>query len=228
MRTLLPDVRALAWLFGLLASLAAYADEVIFSNEYESRFEGFDVSTTRTLTRLDDGTYLFKIESSNFIARLDERSHFRITEDGQYQSIEHRVSRRVLGVRREENTRFDWETGEVTYERRDDRRVLPLLPGYTDRTLYQYLMELDLAQGIDMPSYQVVDRGRLRDFTFERLGEELINVDGQEMLALKLKRVTEDDDRETLVWFAPTLNYRLVQIHHTEDDGAEYSMHIES
>jgi len=35
-------------------------------------------------------------------------------------------------------------------------------------------------------------------------------------------------DRETLAWFAPSMEYRLVQIVHTEDDGAEYQMYFES
>lgn len=209
-------------------ALPAWADEQLFQNEYRSKFEGFGVKTTRTLTLLDDGTYLFRVKSSNFLARLDERSHFRINEDGEYQSLEHRMERRVLGVRREETTEFDWETGEVTFERRDDTRVLPLEPGYTDRTLYQYLMELDLAQGVEMPSYMVVDRGRIRDFTFEQLGEEQIEIDGDEVTAIKLRRITEDDDRETLAWFAPSMNYRLVQIIHSEKDGSEYEMYFES
>lgn len=208
-------------------ALPSWADEQLFENEYRSKFEGFGVKTTRTLTLLDDGTYLFRVKSSNFLAKLDERSHFRITEDGEYQSLEHRMERRVLGVRREETTEFDWDAGEVTFERRDDTRVLPLEPGYTDRTLYQYLMELDLAQGVEMPSYMVVDRGRIRDFTFEQLGEEQIEIDGDEVTAIKLRRITEDDDRETLAWFAPSMNYRLVQIIHSEKDGSEYEMYFE-
>lgn len=208
-------------------ALPVWADEQLFENEYRSKFEGFGVKTIRTLTLLEDGTYLFRVKSSNFLARLDERSHFRITDDGEYQSLEHRMERRVLGVRREETTEFDWETGEVTFERRDDTRVLPLEPGYTDRTLYQYLMELDLAQGVEMPSYMVVDRGRIRDFTFEQLGEEQIEIDGDEVTAIKLRRITEDDDRETLAWFAPSMNYRLVQIIHSEKDGSEYEMYFE-
>lgn len=212
----------------LFLSLPGWAAEQLFQNEYRSKFEGFGVTTVRTLTLLDDGTYLFRVRSSNFLAKLDEKSHFRINEAGEYQSLEHTMERSVLGVRREENTQFDWEAGEVTFERRDDTRVLPLEPGYTDRTLYQYLMELDLAEGVEMPSYMVVDRGRIRDFTFEQLGEELIDIAGEEVSAIKLRRITEDDDRETLAWFAPSMDYRLVQIIHSEKDGSEYEMYFKS
>lgn len=217
----------LVLIVGLL-SLPNWAAEQLFENEYRSKFEGFGVKTTRTLTLLDDGTYLFRVRSSNFLAKLDERSHFRISEEGEYQSLEHRMERSVLGVRREETTQFDWESGEVTFERRDDTRVLPLEPGYTDRTLYQYLMELDLAEGVEMPSYMVVDRGRIRDFTFEQLGEEELEIDGDDVMTIKLRRITEDDNRETLAWFAPSMNYRLVQIIHSEKDGSEYEMYFES
>lgn len=211
-----------------LIALPAVAADLLFENEYRSRFEGFGVKTVRSLTLLDDGTYLFRVESSNFLAKLDEKSHFRITEDGVYQPLEHESTRRVLGIRREERTVFDWETREATYKRRDDTRIVDIEPGYTDQTLYQYLMELDLQQGVEQPSYQVVDRGRLREFTFERLGEEQLDVDGDNMLALKLRRITEDDSRETLVWFVPEMDYRLVQIIHSEKDGSEYEMYFES
>ena len=221
-------MRLLVLLTSLFLALPSLAAEQLFQNEYRSRFEGFGVTTTRSLTRLDDGTYLFRIESSHFLAKLDERSHFRITDEGEYQSLEHVMTRRVLGVRRVERTEFDWENSVVTFERRGEQSEMPLETGYTDRTLYTYLMELDLAEGMEMPSYRVVDRNRVRDFTFEVLGEEQLRIDGEELTTLKLRRVTDDDSRETLVWFAPSMDYRLVQIVHTEDDGSEYEMYIES
>ncbi len=216
-------------LFSLgVLSESALSDELLINNEYRSRFEGLSATTQRTLTRNSEGEYILRVRSSNWVASLTEVSRFIKDEDGSFRPLQHRSTRSVFGVRREELTRFDWDSMQAVYTYRDDTRTVDIQPGYTDRLLYQYLMELDLQKGEVLLSYDVIDRGRLRDFSFELLAEEELNINGTRYQALKYRRITDDDSRETLVWFAPELNYRLLQIEHTEDDGAEYAMSLRS
>ena len=73
-------------------------------------------------------------------------------------------------------------------------------------------------------SYDVVDKGRIRNFTFENLGVEDIQIDDQDLSAFKLRRITEDNERETLVWMAADLDFQIVKIYHREDEDEEYTM----
>lgn len=206
-------------------SLLTNADETIFSQEYKTRIEGIPITTTRSLVLRDDGTYRFRIRSSNFLARFQESSYYEVLEDGTLRPFLNQSERRVFGVGSKSETRFDWNTMQAEFERDDDPlKLTSLEEGMVDRTLYQYLMEIDMRAGKPLLSYDVVDKGRIRNFTFENLGVEDLEIDGSILSTFKLKRITETDERETLVWMAADLNYEIVKIYHREEDDTEYTM----
>lgn len=205
--------------------LQSHADETLFSQEYKTRIEGIPITTTRSLVLRDDGTYRFRIRSSNFLARFQESSYYEIQEDGSLRPFLNQSERRIFGVGSKSETRFDWDNMLATFERDDDPlRETPLEIGMVDRTLYQYLMEIDMRAGRPVLSYDVVDKGRIRNFTFENLGVEDLEIGNEELSAFKFKRVTETEERETLVWMAADFDYEIVKIYHREDDGSEYTM----
>jgi len=209
----------------LTLGLHIQADETLFSQEYKTRIEGIPITTTRSLVLRDDGTYRFRIRSSNFLARFQESSYYELLEDGSLRPFLNQSERRIFGVASKSETRFDWESMIAIFERDDDDlRETPLEPGMVDRTLYQYLMELDMRAGRPVLSYDVVDKGRIRNFTFENLGVEDIEIDNELMSAYKFRRETETDERETLVWMAANMDYEIVKIYHRERDDTEYTM----
>lgn len=195
-----------------------------FEQTFKSSYSGIPVTTERTLQELDDGKYQFRIYSKNFLARYDEKSIFQLNSDGSIQPLEHSVRSKVFGVSRSEVTQFDWENLEAIYTKSDETKVTDIEPGILDRVLYQLLLPEDLAEGNMQPEYQFVDRGRLKIYQFEVLTEEPVETREEEINALKLRRITDREGRETLIWFAPEHDYQLVKISHTEDDGGDYHM----
>jgi hypothetical protein len=209
----------------LIVSFSGKADETIFSQEYKTRIEGIPITTTRSLVLREDGTYRFRIRSSNFLARFQESSYYEVLEDGSFRPFLNQSERRIFGVASKSETRFDWEAMQAEFERNDDPlKQTPLEPGMVDRTLYQYLMEIDMRAGRPQLSYDVVDKGRIRNFTFENLGVEDLKIEDEILSAFKLRRITETDERETLVWMAADLDYEIVKIYHREEDDTEYTM----
>ena len=176
------------------------------------------------MVQRDDGLFRFRISSSNFFVKFEETSVFEQLEDGSYRSLSNNSERKILGISNKNSTVFDWDNRLATYERNGDIRETPLEPGMLDRTLYQYLMELDMLAGRTELSYDIVDKGRIRNFTFENLGVEDIEVGESTFSTIKLRRITEDDKRETLVWMAENLDYQIVKIYHREDEDEEYEM----
>lgn len=209
-----------------LASSAALAEDwpAPFEQTFKSSYSGIPVTTERSLTALEDGTYQFRVYSKNFLARYDEKSIFQLDPKGDIQPLEHSVKSRVFGVSRSETTDFDWETMEATYTKSGETKVTAIEHGMLDRVLYQLLLPEDLADGNTQPAYDFVDRGRLKTYEFEVLAEETIETKEEEINALKLRRITDKEGRETLVWFASEHDYQLVKISHTEDDGGDYHM----
>jgi len=88
-------------------------------------------------------------------------------------------------------------------------------------TVDQALLELHLMD--DLPAgkplnYQVVDRGKLHDYHFQKLGQETVAVPAGQYPCEKVQ--VTDNDRETTLWLAPTLGYAPVKVRHTGDGDA--------
>lgn len=205
----------------------ALAQETLYSQEYKTKIEGIPITTTRSLIKLKDGTYRFRIRSSNFVAKFDESSYYEILEDGSYRPIRNQSERKIFGVSSESETRFDWDNMIATFERDDDPiKEVTIEPGMVDRTLYQYLMEKDMRSALPQLSYDIVDKGRIRNFSFENLGTEELEIGDQKLYAVKLRRITDSERRETIVWMAEERNFEIVKIFHKEDSDSEYTMTI--
>ncbi|GEM_PF-1533160 len=210
--------------FALILAAPSFANETIFSQEYKTRIQGISITTTRSLAKRDDGLLRFRIRSSNFLVKFEETSIFEELEDGSFRSLSNISERKILGISNKNSTLFDWDQMIATFKRDGNTTETVIEPGMLDRTLYQYLMEIDMRAGRPQLSYDVVDKGRIRNFTFENLGVEDIEIDDQDLSAFKLRRITEDDERETLVWMAAGLDYQIVKIYHREDEDEEYTM----
>lgn len=205
-------------------SLWAISPPEPFEQEFKSTFSGFRVTSERSLKLLDDGRYEFSVKSKNLIARYEEKSIFWLDEAGQIFPLEHSVSSKVFGVSRLEETLFDWVALKATYTKGDTIRTIDLEPGLLDRGLYQLLIPEDLAAGITEPSYEFVDRGRIKTYTFGVIEEEEVELVDDKVLAVKMKRINDDDEKETLIWFASNQDYQLVKISHIDEDGSDYHM----
>lgn len=196
-----------------------------FEQEFSAKLGGLRVSADRTLRQLDDGNYEFRLNARKIIARYEEKSVFRIDDQGQIYPLEHSVVSKVFGIARRETTIFDWETLQATYTKRDTVRTVDIQPGLLDRALYQLLLPRDLAAGITEPTYEFIDRGRLKTYIFGIVDQEQIELVDDEVTALKMTRINEEDnDKTTLVWFAPDHDYELVKISHIDEDGSDYLM----
>ena len=196
-----------------------------FEQVFSAKLAGFNVSAHRTLQQLEDGTYELRLNARKIVARYEEKSIFRVDEQGQIFPLEHSVISKIFGIGRKEITVFDWESLQATYTKGDTIRTADIQPGFLDRALYRLLMTPDLAAGITEPTYQFVDRGRIKTYIFGIIDHEQLELVDDEVTAIKMKRINEeDDDKETLIWFAPDHNYELIKVTHTDEDGSNYFM----
>lgn len=207
-------------------SIPASAQEFLepFRQEFKMTLGGFKVSSVRTLSQLEDGNYELQLRAKNMIARYEEKSIFILDDNDQILPLQHSVSSKVFGISRHQKTLFDWDEKKATYTKKDTTRTVDIETGLLDRALYQLLIPRDLTAGITEPSYDFVDRGRIKNYTFGVLDEEQVDLADDRVLAVKLKRIQEDADKETLIWFAPEHGYELVKIAHTEEGGSDYHM----
>ena len=222
MRNIITHIYCLALLLFTAAPAPALEP---FERAYKSKFAGFNAKSFRTLTELGDGIWELRMISKNFFAKYEEVSRFKLDQSGYPIPIENHFAGRLFGVKRKEVTRFDWDQGIATWQKKDEIRTVALEPGMVDRILYQLLLSIDVSQGIDSVSYSFINRGNPKTYDFTSLGSETISVNGTAIEAVKMRRTDDKNEKETTLWLAPDMNYELVKIHH-HDDGVDYKMEL--
>ena len=88
-------------------------------------------------------------------------------------------------------------------------------------------MARDLQEGAEELSYTVIIRSSIRDYRYQRLGEEDMETALGVLRVVKLERVRDNSDRETTLWLAPELNYQPVLLRQKED-GSTYELTLQS
>jgi len=120
---------------------------------------------------------------------------------------------------------FDWQEMTVNSLREGKTTTLAVEPGVVDKLSYQVALVRDLRAGKKQFLYQVADRGDIRNIRYEVIGEESVSTPWGKKKTIKVKRKTLTDERVTVLWFAPDLDYMVVKLIQN-DNGTEMSARI--
>lgn len=224
MRTFASTICQVLLLFGFASG--SWAEVQLFDTRYEGKLAGLTIETRRSLTQLEDGTFVLKSKASNFMGSLSETSHF-IADGTDWRPLKYTYQRRILGARTTETLEFDWQglTAFYTHSGKPERDAqLRLTPGVLDPALYQLRLQRDLFAGEKVLDYRFAKRDRIRHYLIEHAAVEDIRAGGKTFSAIKVKRAETDDDKQTYVWLIPDLYYLLGKIVHVEDDGDAHQM----
>ena len=93
-----------------------------------------------------------------------------------------------------------------------------ITPGTQDRASLELVLATDLAQNKPRLHYNVVDRGELKQYNFQKLGNEQIQTPAGNFNTTKVQVVRAGTKRETVFWMAKELDYLPVKIRHREKD----------
>lgn len=217
-------------LLGLAAPTAQAGPLTPYRAHYQAEFDlglSFDGEAVRELKQHPDGSWELSIEASTLLASIDERSRFNATDHG-LQPLQYRYQRKLLGKRRQATLTFDWAQGQVINDVQDKPWAMAVPAGTLDKVSYQLQLRRDLAAGRRELEYRVADGGHIKDYRFESLGEEAVQTPAGRYRALKVRRVRDAGSRrDTLIWFAPELDYAIVKLRQTEGKGRHYQLLLE-
>lgn len=215
--------------FSVSLSVAAHASFAVqpknFEAIYKAKYHGISVTATRKLETLEDGTQLFTFFADSWLADLKETSLFRWNED-HIIPIQYRYERSGLGRDREAIVDFDWKTNKVinNVERKPWQMDVPDLA--MDKLSYQLQIQTDLINGKELLEYEIADGGRMKEFSFEVLGEEVIKTKAGRFETVVVRRIREgDSDRTTTMWMAKNWDYLVVRLQQKED-GSSYEIDL--
>ncbi|MDX1654189.1 MAG: DUF3108 domain-containing protein, partial [Candidatus Competibacteraceae bacterium] len=107
---------------------------------------------------------------------------------------------------------FDWQQGRIRARHDDKQALLPLDGMVLDPLSLQIAAMRDLQQGRSPQHYTLVDKTELKTYRIRREGEELLDTPLGKVQAVRITQRKPDSSRITRLWFAPDMEYLLVQI----------------
>jgi len=178
----------------------------------------------RELKQLEDGSWIFNSSADAVLAKQHEESRFTYSEQ-RIRPLSYLYRRQVLGKERRVELEFDWPRQRVKTTVEDKPWHMKIPTDTQDKLSYQLQLRKDLAAGKTEFSYSVADGGLLSEYRFKVLGEERITTPDGDYDAIKVERIRDEAaGRTTHIWFAPALEYLIVKLHQTENDGKEYGL----
>ena len=91
--------------------------------------------------------------------------------------------------------------------------------GTSDLSLLEVKLMQDIAKGGLHHSYNIVDRGKLKQYLVRKLGQADIEVPMGKYTCEKVRISQKNKSQHTTVWLAKELNFVPVRILHEDDDG---------
>lgn len=190
-----------------------------FSAKYKAKYYGISVSATRGLTKLEDGSFLFSFVADSFLADLKESSRFSWSDDEHIIPQVYNYERGGLGRDRKAEVVFHWDRGQVVNNVQDKPWQMDVPTGALDKLSYQLQLRTDIVNGKSLGPYQIADGGKLKEYSFEVVGEETLTTPAGRFDVIKVRRLREQDDsRQTVIWFAKHWDYLVVRLQQEEDD----------
>lgn len=198
-----------------------------YQASYSATFNGMPIEAQRELLKLEQG-YRLETSGSNLLGNMRETEQFHIDAEGRIR-IDAFVSKRsFLGSKRKAQLLVDHQLNKAIYTRKKKRREIELQPYYLGPVSYQLQLRRDLIQPDSPLKYTVISHGKIKDFQFERLGEEVISTEIGDITALKIRRIRDNKERETIFWMAEEYDYLPVKVWQREEDGESYEMILKS
>ena len=232
-RRVLAQLGLLALCWSVIGHGDTQAPLPLFHAEYNLKRNGVTLGmNTRALAKGTDGTFIYSstTKATGIIAwfvkdQIDEYSKWRF--DGQHiRPIEYIYNRHGGSKTRHVKLDFDWQHHTVTNTIDGDPWRMEIPPDAQDKLVYQLSIMNDLRNGKKNLEYKIADGGKLKDYSFDILGEEMLNTAMGRIKTVRIQRI--GDVRDTTVWCAPQLSYLPVRLEQQDTDGANLIMQITS
>jgi hypothetical protein len=207
-------------------SLLTYADPLnSYHATYSAEFNGMEIEATHRLEQLESGQYRETLKARNILGKIDEQALFSISEKQQIIPQEYRYQRSLIGIKRSESQIFDWPNKTVEYSKDDKTKSVAIDSGLLDVITHKLQLRRDLQSGKEILSYPVISRGKLKQYVYQVIANEVLETAIGPLNTVKVQRVREDSKRQTIIWLATDWDYLAVRLEQKEN-GDNHQMKI--
>ena len=180
---------------------------------YSAKFSGLNINAVQTLEEIEPGIYRESLKAKNFIGSVNEQSTFQLTADHQLQPTKYSYTRSVFGRDRSEVQDFDWQSRKIQYQKGSNAKTeLDIEPGVLDMITHRLQLRRDLTAGKQVFSYPVISRGKLKQYDYKVVSEQILQTAIGPLNTVKVERVIDDAEKTVSVWLATDWDYLIVKL----------------
>jgi len=184
-----------------------------FEIRYRARLFGMTVKATASLVRAAADRYEYRFDAGSVLGRINEVSIFALDGDQGVVPATYAYERGGLGKNQQADLAFDWPSGRVRNLTAKAEWSLDVAPGVLDPLSFQIQLRTDALRGAKSMVYPIAKDGRLRDYRFSVVGEEVTKTQLGPLRTLRLRRDRGGDNpKETTFWLAVDWSYVIVKI----------------
>ncbi len=135
-----------------------------------------------------------------------------LLQDGQVRPLRYRFDDGMERSRKDVALDFDWRAGRVSGTEEDNAPVsLATEAALQDAASLQVAVQAALLQGREPGTQRMIEKDKVKVYHYTRLREESLVTDIGTLETVVYSSRREKSDRETLLWYAPSLGYLNVQ-----------------
>lgn len=189
-------------------------------------------SASRQFSELNNGQCKLKYTSKiKWMIFTDEREESGIfaCDQNHITPLKYSMVREGTGKDKNYKLIFDQKNKQIKSNQSKYPLKLEWNQDFQDAISYQAQMRLDLIGGATEFDYPIVDKkGKSRHYKFEILGKETITLPIGNVETIKVKRLYDNDKRQALAWFAPSMDYLLVRMWKGEKGVEQFDIQLKS
>ncbi len=195
----------------------------LYKANYSAQLSGLKINAVQKLEELEPGIYRESLSAKNFIGKVDEQSIFKLTADQQLYPTEYSYIRSVFGKDRSEKQHFDWQTSKVHYHKNGSaNKELELKAGFQDMITHRLQLRRDLSAGKQVFSYPVISRGKLKQYDYKVVSEQILQTSIGPLNTVKVERVVDDANKTVIIWLATDWNHLIVKLQQSKGKDGHY------
>lgn len=178
----------------------------------------------RRFFQKEDGKYAFRSESktTGFIALLKKVHILEVSNwdfiESSFTPLHYTYNRTKGKKKRDVEINFNWDKQKIVNRVNDSTWHMQTQAGVLDKLLYQLTIMSDLKSGVIPESYFIADGGKIKEYKFEHITDEVIKTPLGEFNTIKLARHKLNSKQETYLWCAYDLDFLPVKVINTEKD----------
>ncbi len=209
-------------LISFLISPQLYALPKAFNAEYDVSKSGFSLGTMQASLNYQGNQYHYhKLTKAKGLAAILSGDTLTENSDGIVQGeslIPKSYLRHHISKRKDKKDQFHFKTATSVQGNYDNKAYQLTVPANTsDLSLLELRLMQDIAAGKTQTKYNIVDRGELKQYSFNRLGTVTLKLKTGSYACEKVRVSRKNNKRQTTLWLAKALDYLPVRILHNDN-----------